>query len=124
VDHGVVLTSHFRGPPRDPVRLALSLAGHTDEAQQLAHHTVDVVVDDHQVGQFGTESFLIVGLTETLDHMMVRVSTALKTTALFVTRRRLNENEQSLGMPNLYLLRSVKLNFQDDVMAVFRCRHR
>ena len=62
VDHGVVLTSHFRGTSEDPVRLALPLAGHTDKGQQLADDPVDVVIDDHQVGQFGSEAFLVIGL--------------------------------------------------------------
>ncbi len=62
VDHGVVLTSHFRGTSEDPVRLALPLTGHTDKGQQLTDDPVDVVVDDNQVCQFGSEAFLVIGL--------------------------------------------------------------
>ena len=72
-------------------------AGRTDEIPQFRHRTLQVVVDDHQISQFSAQFLLVLGFSEPLGNVMVRVPPALQTTLLLFPRRRHHEEEEKIG---------------------------
>jgi hypothetical protein len=66
-------------------RLSALAAGRTDNALNLSHSAVEIVVDHHSICSLGTQALFFLGLSKTLHHVFGRITTTLQTALLLFT---------------------------------------
>ena len=114
---GVRSNPDGRGRPAVGEVYRRGCASPIDDPQQLVDRVVEVVVDQHVVGQFEAHRLLRLGLAQTIGDLVLAVATLAQPALLLGPRRWQDEDQDRLGSLGLDLLGSVDLDLQHDVAA-------